>query len=150
MRTKIILICLMATISLHAQNFHKENLVGKKWKIDNLGSCIEFSETKIDFWLGTKHGSSLMCENDYYLSENIDSVFDKQKIGRLQTGRYIIVYENLKQKKKIVPKISVFEIIDLTPTKLQIRSKENDKILIFYNLPDEEVPTNAKFRPDIR
>ena len=141
---------LMATISLHAQNFHKENLVGKKWKIDNLGSCIEFSETKIDFWLGTKHGSSLMCENDYYLSENIDSVFDKQKIGRLQTGRYIIVYENLKQKKKIVPKISVFEIIDLTPTKLQIRSKENDIILIFYNLPDEEVPMRAKFRPDIR
>ena len=40
MRTKIILICLMATISLHAQNFHKENLVGKKWKIDNLGSSI--------------------------------------------------------------------------------------------------------------
>ena len=148
MRTKIILICLMATISLHAQNFHKENLVGKKWKIDNLGSCIEFSETKIDFWLGTKHGSSLMCENDYYLSENIDSVFDKQKIGRLQTGRYIIVYENLKQKKKIVPKISVFEIIDLTPTLLLLRS--GDKTYDFYNLPDEEVPMRAKFRPDIR
>ena len=50
MRTKIILICLMATISLHAQNFHKENSVGTTLNGDNAvadGIVVRDSQGKL-------------------------------------------------------------------------------------------------------
>ena len=50
MRTKIILICLMATISLHAQNFHKENLVNTTRNGDNAvadGIVVRDSQGKL-------------------------------------------------------------------------------------------------------
>ena len=50
MRTKIILICLMATISLHAQNFHKENSVNTTRNGDNAvadGIVVRDSQGKL-------------------------------------------------------------------------------------------------------
>ena len=50
----------------------------------------------------------------YYLSSLPESSFDKSKVGKSTTGRYIITYE--------AGYVFISEILELTPTKLKLKN----------------------------
>lgn len=58
-------------------------------------------------------------ERDFYLSDQIETVFDPQKIGRSQHGKYIVI--RLEPKVADAPKISVVEIVDVNDKELRVK-----------------------------
>ena len=67
----------------------------------------------------TYQGKERILVKPFYLSDRIETQFDKSKIGKIQNGKYIIAqrvgYDG-------IPHIEVFEIVTLTDTELQVKA----------------------------
>ncbi len=87
----ILLLLMVNTVNVQAQNAQVEQsfLLNKKWlmyeKTDHKVIC-EYSQKIIKH-----HVDSLFIGNEYYyLSDNIDTIFDMSKVGKYKKGKYII------------------------------------------------------------
>ncbi len=134
-----ILFALFSTCTINAQTTYTlDQLVGTKWRIifperienDPYSSHIK----KIDFSLSEIHtnykriiketgevNANISYSKPYYLSNSIPASFDKTKVGKVQKGSYIILYNNK------INRMEYFYIKTLTKDKLVLYHKRNYK-----------------------
>jgi len=100
------------------QTFHQSDLVGKKWKDkefrDTRGYSRRYTNTKEII----VRRNVLIFTDKYYISDTIDSVFDKSRVGNSSSGKFIITQP--KSKNDNIP--SVEEILVLTDNTLIVRN----------------------------
>ena len=105
-----ILIALFSTCAVNAQTTYTlEQLVGTKWKALNMPERIiytmEFASNEIKYnaklysynaklysYTADMLRKELNSSKSYYLSNSIPASFDKTKVGKVQKGSYIILY----------------------------------------------------------
>ncbi len=129
MKNIILLIALCLSIHVTAQDqiITQDVLVNKTWTMSGVkGKVIEkkYSKSEIEFYYNGKS----MGVFDYYLSNKIDSVFNKSKVGKISSGKYIIS----KYKGAASNNFSILEVISHT-SKEHILKNENQN-LIKYEL----------------
>ena len=98
------------------QTFKQSDIIAKKWKTEKAKTNMKFTNTKIIF----SNCYLLNFKYEYYLSDAIDTVFDKSKLGNSHSGRYIIS-KHPKDKDSIF-NTSIDEILMLTDNTLIVRS----------------------------
>ena len=138
-----ILIALFSTCAVNAQTTYTlDQLVGTKWKALNLPKQIiatfEFTSNEIKYndklYLATtgKLWKEINSSKSYYLSNSIPTSFDKTKVGKVQKGQYIILYNSK------INRIEYFYIRTLTNDKLVLYHKrdykdmEDDECTLYY------------------
>ena len=107
-----ILIALFSTCTINAQTTYTlDQLVGTKWKALNIPERIiytmEFASNEIKYnaklysynaklysYTADMLRKELNSSKPYYLSNSIPASFDKTKVGKVQKGSYIILYNN--------------------------------------------------------
>ena len=101
----VILIALFSTCTINAQTTYTlDQLVGTKWKALNIPERIiytmEFASNEIKYnaklysYTADMLRKELNSSKPYYLSNSIPASFDKTKVGKVQKGSYIILYNN--------------------------------------------------------
>ena len=109
----IVIICFLSIVDSFAQEtFQQADLVGKKWKSKEFREnkrSIKYTKTKET----VVNRNIFISTNKYYLSDTIDSVFDKSKVGKSRSGRYVVV-----RNKRADNGIKVNEILALTENTL--------------------------------
>ena len=138
-----ILIALFSTCAVNAQTTYTlDQLVGTKWKNSMLPERIiatfEFTSNEIKYndklysFTTGKLWKELNSSKPYYLSNSIPVSFDKTKVGKVQKGSYIILYNSK------INRIEYFYIRTLTKDKLVLYHKrdykdmEDDECTLYY------------------
>ena len=118
-KISLLTICVVFISNSYAQQtFQQSDLVGKKWKHEYYSKA---------FWKVSKNKAFLRNESlfliffKYYLSDSIDTVFDKSKVGKNTQGKYIII-------KFPFTKDSIFEIKEILIL--------TENTLILQDIPD--------------
>jgi hypothetical protein len=127
----LFVVLIMISFSSFAQNFKLGDLQGKTWCMQGLtDKTFEeiYENNKITSYLSDKY----IYRMEYYLSDSIVKVFDSSKVGIVKEGKYIIRRPLRDKKYPTVPlTVSVYEIKELTPTKLTYRYIKNPYLLEF-------------------
>lgn len=77
-------------------------------------------------------GKEVEARSPYYLSDEVNWMFNEQKVGCTENGKYIIVNENRKNPKTGPYKeVIIYEILKLTETELQLKNLRNNSILSY-------------------
>lgn len=129
----VIIISSISTLSAQEKTT-AELLQGKVW-VMQFPDKVDFSfEVKFIaneyITIYTFEGKEYKTQDSCYLSNEEDCTFDKQKVGHLENGKYIIVNRVVKSPEKgSYNKITIFEILKLTDTELQLKNLRNNSIL---------------------
>ncbi|MCR4770651.1 MAG: hypothetical protein K5874_10660, partial [Bacteroidaceae bacterium] len=100
-----ILFALFSTCAVNAQTTYTlDQLVGTKWKNSMLPeriiSTMEFASNEIKYYSKLYSATTgelwkeINYSKPYYLSNAIPASFDKTKVGKVQKGSYIILYNS--------------------------------------------------------
>lgn len=139
----IILFC--SNNSLFAQSYKLRDLCATKWNVESGLDGLEFlyvnwdvEMTRLTITLGAKDGSEeeVICLLDMYLSDKKQDSFDKSKIGKYQSGKYIVTYNTYELLGINYENFNCYEIVTLTPYKLVV--KENDNCIVFSSGQSKE------------
>jgi hypothetical protein len=113
-------------------NFTRSELKSKTW-VMNGSTDLQFDQvfknSRIIYTMAERNRKAHFNE-EYYLSDSADTVFDISKINKIQKGRYLVSRALLKNKNNLASPlpVSVFEIKELTDSSLILkdtRRKEN-------------------------
>ncbi len=119
-----------------SNNFTQQALMNKKWKYNISSDSYRIYST----YTATEEEHSLIYENDsikttslYYLSDNIDTTFNFQQVGKNKTGKYIMMYreETLESTGEVLIFFDQFEIVELNDSILSLKNVKN-RLLIPY------------------
>jgi hypothetical protein len=129
----LLLVLSLLSVSLYAQNetFKLNSLLGKTWIMQGLTDKSyeeSYSKDKITSYFNNKYFAS----REYYLSDSIVMVFDSSKVGSIDCGKFIVtkILRNKDYPKQPL-KVSVYEILELSPDKLIMRYIKNPQLLEF-------------------
>lgn len=132
------LLCILWTISTihitYGQNVTtQEKLMSKTWKlqqtnIDNLLVTIKYTSEKT-IKTATYKKDQHSISNSYYLSDEVNWKFNKQKVGKIKEGKYIIVIMIVGPQGKKYEEVEIYEILQLTNTTLKIKVVKNGTVL---------------------
>ena len=100
------------------QTFQLSDIAGKKWQRD---TCVGKGSFSIEYINTVKcidksvYGKEeKISESEYYLSDTIDTVFNKSKVGKISSGRYII-------QRDREGYLYIYEILKLTDSRLILK-----------------------------
>ena len=102
------------------QTFQLSDIVDKKWKMDsifnsNYNLFIEYKSNEKCINKSIEYKKEEIVEYEYYLSDSIETTFNKSKVGNNTNGRYII------QRDK-GGYLYIYEILKLTNDKLILKA----------------------------
>ena len=116
MRTKVIFIflALLSIANCNAQTFSVKDLIGTKWELvesceTNDKTIIEFTDKDmIEYVTFDSANKTRRVQRPYYFSPTVPTSFDKTKVGKTTTGKYLVLlykfdrmdYETIKQISK--------------------------------------------------
>lgn len=153
MRTLLIGILLMFFINAEAQSqieINQSSLIGRKWMYISILENIKYCST-LQFTDSTQRKTMIVDSKEvnsiaqYYLSNTIDTEFQSEKVGKNQTGKYIIVEKKvLPTTKQSVPGVHIspqvkfsstdkiiYEIIEVNNNELKLRDISRKNIIIY-------------------
>ena len=111
-------ICFINSLTSQTAKTTQELLTSTKWEPQDFfanGNYGYVKYTKTEFFTKMKIDGELRIFNyRYYLSSSQDTVFDSNKIGKNNNGKYII--------RKSGKYVIISEILELTATKLVLRN----------------------------
>ena len=111
-------ICFINSLTSQTAKTTQELLTSTKWEPQDFfanGDYGYVKYTKTEFFTKMKIDGELRIFNyRYYLSSSQDTVFDSNKIGKNNNGKYII--------RKSGKYVIISEILELTATKLVLRN----------------------------
>ena len=98
MRTKVIFIflALLSIANCNAQTFSVKDLIGTKWELvesceTNDKTIIEFTDKDmIEYVTFYYDNKTRRVQRPYYFSPTIPTSFDKTKVGKSTTGKYLV------------------------------------------------------------
>ena len=127
----LLLLIIAANVCFAQETFQQADIVGKKWKIENVKGYIKYTKTK-KIWR-----TFLQFSNQYYyLSDTIETTFDKSKVGKSTNGKYII-FRNKWERNGM----EIYEILLLTYNTLILQKVTGIRIggsNTFYLYTEEE------------
>ena len=116
MRTRVIfmLLALLSIANCNAQTFSVKDLIGTKWELvesceTNDKTIIEFTDKDmIEYVTFYYDNKTRRVQRPYYFSPTVPTSFDKTKVGKTTTGKYLVLlykfdrmdYETIKQISK--------------------------------------------------
>lgn len=111
----------------------QEKLMSKTWKlqqinIDNFLVTIKYTSEK-ETVTATYKKEQHSISNSYYLSNEVNWKFNKQKVGKIKEGKYIIVNMIVGPQGKKYEEVQIYEILQLTNKTLKIKVVKNGTIL---------------------
>ena len=145
----LIMTLLFSSSSLKAfsqmESYMLKRLQEKEWVLlfNNNSKNIVYTQNECFIYVNCKYDAKA----EYYLSDTIETVFDKNKVGKIMNGKYII--ERIISSKPVnnyPSEVMVFEIKELNANMLTLkyrneefnyRAKEN--FALKYQDPDEQV-----------
>lgn len=99
MRTFLItLFTVFSSLVCSAQSFNVKDLAGTQWEEiqgedEYASETLEFSTTNMTLTIRYKSGGrTVTLNNQYYLADTIPSVFEKKKVGKNTSGKYLVYY----------------------------------------------------------
>ena len=111
--TFIFSILLSITNYCDAQTFSVKDLIGTKWEQvkdyeAHTKTVIEFTDSEmIEYSISLYIDKTFRWPRPYYFSPTIPTSFDKNKVGKVTTGRYIVIlYKDERMVYKTIQKIS--------------------------------------------
>ncbi len=117
-------------------------LIGKAWHMQMPNgyvrqkdfNCFNREQSIISF-IGDKK-ERITANRDFYLSNEIESVFDFSKVGKADNGKYIIELNNFRGTSRFF--LNVYEILELTEDKLVIKesTRKGRKPITYVNVTD--------------
>ena len=124
----IAIIMVLLSSELFAQKkIDYTQLRGKEWVMqlpDKMGMFIVYTYGIDSCTTIAKYSTdSAKLQYIYYLSDDWNGTFDDTKVGVWVGGKYLIKKQKFEKRKLIM--ISVFEILKLTETDLELRSVES-------------------------
>ena len=99
-------------------------LQGKTWVMKKANRTFEmvFTPTECFYYTEGKSDGTM----DYYLSDTIETTFNKNKVGKIRNGKYIIEGEILrKSASNQCPLVRVHEIMEFNENKLVLRFRHD-------------------------
>ena len=126
------MLIILAMVLLSSELFAQEKidytqLRGKEWVMqlpDKMGMFIVYTYGIDSCTTIAKYSTdSAKLQYIYYLSDDWNGTFDDTKVGVWVGGKYLIKKQKFEKRKLIM--ISVFEILKLTETDLELRSVES-------------------------
>jgi len=141
MKIKIISILsfLAGLQSLQAQEYQMKDLLSKQWRLDfNPSVYYTFTTDSVTFHVEGRDNRTLDIPLPYCLSATNDSVYEKAKVGKMRSGKYIKTFQEVCPKGKKEVFVTVYTIKELTDTKLVLVNGSEERTL--YNLPKDQVP----------
>lgn len=125
---KVSLFLILSVLSIFSysqgHNTTMELLLGKNWEMQGMTDksyCQKYSKVKMKSYLNDK----IFANSDYYLSDTIEENFVEDKIGKKVNGKYIVSRVNKADY------FSVYEIIDINETTMELRNIEHSHTLIY-------------------
>jgi len=136
-RILTILVLILVPLSAWSQTktFKLEDIASRTWAIQEMADIAfwdQYNESEIISFLDGK----IAGYDEYYLSDSIPTSFDKNKVGMINEGKYIVRRASKKaSKEKIDHKtFSVLEIIELSETDLVLSNLKDGSNYIRYKL----------------
>ena len=121
----IILLLLIGGTAFAQETTTQDSLIGK-WRFiypphNNKGIeyVYTYSKTEKHFTVYFEKDTATVISH-YYLSNEIPKEFDYNQIGKNETGKYLITL-NTKDKTSDFSASNIYEIIELTATKLRLK-----------------------------
>lgn len=118
----------LSTTSLNAQNkgVMQDYLLNTKWKMTGLIDKV-YEEVYSQEIIEHYYNGDLLGKSYYYLSDTVDTLFDKSKIGKAKQGKYII------SKFKDAPEdiFTICLVINADKKELIMRNIKHEHLLRF-------------------
>lgn len=121
----IILLLLIGGTAFAQETTTQDSLMGK-WefiypphKSKGITHTFVYTEQK-EYITVSYGGDSATVTSHYYLSNEIPQEFDYNQVGKSKTGKYLVVL-NVKNEASDFALCDIYEIIELTATKLRLK-----------------------------
>ena len=121
----IILLLLIGGTAFAQETTTQDSLIGK-WRFiypphKSKGITHTFVYTEQKEYITVSYGGdSATVTSHYYLSNEIPQEFDYNQVGKSKTGKYLVVL-NVKNEASDFALCDIYEIIELTATKLRLK-----------------------------
>lgn len=135
----VTILCFCSVLFASAQEYQMKDLLSKQWRLDfNPSVYYTFTTDSVTFHVEGRDNRTLDIPLPYCLSATNDSVYEKAKVGKIQSGKHIKTFQEVCPKGKKEVFITVYTIKELTDTKLVLVNGSEERTL--YNLPKDQVP----------
>ena len=131
----IILLFLIGGTAFAQETTTQDSLMGK-WRFiypphKSKGITHTFVYTEQKEYITVSYGGdSATVTSHYYLSNEIPQEFDYNQVGKSKTGKYLVVL-NVKNEASDFALCDIYEIIELTATKLRLKQL-NTSVIFEY------------------
>lgn len=131
----IILLLLIGGTAFAQETTTQDSLMGK-WRFiypphKSKGITHTFVYTEQKEYITVSYGGdSATVTSHYYLSNEIPQEFDYNQVGKSKTGKYLVVL-NVKNEASDFALCDIYEIIELTATKLRLKQL-NTSVIFEY------------------
>ncbi len=131
----IILLLLIGGTAFAQETTTQDSLIGK-WRFiypphKSKGITHTFVYTEQKEYITVSYGGdSATVTSHYYLSNEIPQEFDYNQVGKSKTGKYLVVL-NVKNEASDFALCDIYEIIELTATKLRLKQL-NTSVIFEY------------------
>ena len=134
----IILLLLIGGTAFAQETTTQDSLIGK-WRFiypphKSKGITHTFVYTEQKEYITVSYGGdSATVTSHYYLSNEIPQEFDYNQVGKGKTGKYLVVL-NVKNEASDFALCDIYEIIELTATKLRLKQLNTSVIFEYKKL----------------
>ena len=134
----IILLLLIGGTAFAQEATTQDSLIGK-WRFiypphKSKGITHTFVYTEQKEYITVSYGGdSATVTSHYYLSNEIPQEFDYNQVGKGKTGKYLVVL-NVKNEASDFALCDIYEIIELTATKLRLKQLNTSVIFEYEKL----------------
>ena len=127
----LLITCIIFVASGFAQKtFYQSDIVGK-WRLKD-STSPSFSEYT-DTGKSVSYNLSTILEMEYYLSDIVETTFDKSKVNKNTEGKFLIENDKICNGNRCM---SIYEILSVTDDKLILKIVSEDYILIYTTNKD--------------
>lgn len=134
----IILLLLIGGTAFAQETTTQDSLIGR-WefiypphKSKGITHTFVYTEQK-EYITVSYGGDSATITSHYYLSNEIPQEFDYNQVGKGKTGKYLVVL-NVKNEASDFALCDIYEIIELTATKLRLKQLNTSVIFEYKKL----------------
>ena len=134
----IILLLLIGGTAFAQETTTQDSLIGR-WefiypphKSKGITHTFVYTEQK-EYITVSYGGDSATVTSHYYLSNEIPQEFDYNQVGKGKTGKYLVVL-NVKNEASDFALCDIYEIIELTATKLRLKQLNTSVIFEYKKL----------------
>jgi len=135
----VLLFLYMGVSYKHGQSYDHSMLIKKEWKQYNYNKSFNFIfyfTGKEELVRGLEKGvkSKVVTRCSYYLSDKIVDTFQPELVGKIDKGRYIVVY-----RKPLIGEefIDIYEILELTEKSLKLKHLKSGVLLDYVLLKNK-------------